>query len=68
MAKIGLYMIVLGLGSIVLNWIGWDFKILSWMGDGYGIRLGIAGVGLILAIIGLAGGEEEEKAEEKPAE
>jgi len=63
MAKLGFYLIVFGIGSIILNSIGYEFIILSWMGEGEEIRLGIAGVGLLFVLLGNIGGKSAEEAE-----
>ena len=70
MAKFGFYLIVFGIGSIILNSMGYEFIILSWMGEGEGIRLGIAGFGLLLVLLGSIGskGTEEETSEEVNSE
>jgi hypothetical protein len=65
MAKFGFYLIVFGIGSIILNSFGYEFIILSWLGEGNGIRLGIAGVGLLFVLIGGLGGQKTEEAEQQ---
>ena len=45
-------MTIFGIGSIILNSFGLEFKILFWLGEGYTSRIIIAGVGLLLVIIG----------------
>lgn len=52
MTKIGLYIALFGIGSIILNSFGYEFKILMWMGPGYGIRIGVVALGLVVAFIG----------------
>ena len=52
MTKIGLYISFFGIGSIILNSFGYEFKILMWMGSGYGIRIGVVALGLLVAFIG----------------
>lgn len=64
MTKIGLYIAFFGVGSMILNSFGYEFKILMWMGEGYGIRIGIIALGLILAFIGY---KYVDKKEETPA-
>lgn len=51
MQKIGAYLMLFGIGSIILNSFGLDFKILMWLGEGYTSRIIIAVVGLFLIII-----------------
>ena len=46
--KIGLTLIILGFGSIILNSIGLEFKILFWLGEGYLFKLLIGLAGLVL--------------------
>ena len=41
-----------GIGSIILNSFGLEFKIFMWLGEGYTSRIIIAAVGLLLVIIG----------------
>jgi hypothetical protein len=52
MSKIGLYIALFGIGSIILNSFGYEFKILMWMGPGYGIRIGVVALGLVVAFLG----------------
>jgi hypothetical protein len=52
MTKIGLYIALFGIGSIILNSFGYEFKILMWMGPGYGIRIGVVALGLLVAFLG----------------
>jgi hypothetical protein len=68
MAKLGYYLIVFGIGSIILNSMGYEFGILSWMGEGVEIRLGIAGFGLLLVLLGSIGSKSPEEAESAGAE
>lgn len=56
MKNIGWYLIIFGVGSIVLNYFGYEFKILMWMGEGYLLRGAIAIIGLLLVIF--SGGNE----------
>ena len=51
MQKIGIYLMLFGIGSIILNSFGYDFKILMWLGEGYTGRIIIAAVGLLLVIL-----------------
>lgn len=52
MTKIGLYIALFGIGSIILNSFGYEFKILMWMGPGYGIRIGVVALGILVAFLG----------------
>jgi hypothetical protein len=67
MAKFGFYLIIFGIGSIILNSMGYEFIIMSWMGEGEGIRLGIAGVGLLFVLLGNIGGKSSEEVESEGA-
>jgi len=51
MQKIGIYLILFGIGSIILNSFGFEFKILMWLGEGYTSRIMIATVGLLFVIL-----------------
>lgn len=57
MKSIGGWLIVLGLGSFVLQWLGYDFRLLSWV-DNWGstiglvIRLSCVVVGIALCVLG----------------
>jgi hypothetical protein len=59
MQKIGFYLMFFGIGSIILNFFGLEFQILMWLGEGYTGRLIIAGVGLLLIILGNSKDSEE---------
>lgn len=52
MTKIGLYICLFAIGSIILNSFGYEFKLLMWMGQGYAIRIGLFVLGLVVAFIG----------------
>jgi len=47
MRQIGVFLVILGIGSIILNEIGLEFRALMWLGEGYGIRIGIACLGIV---------------------
>jgi hypothetical protein len=58
MKSLGMWMVILSLGSFVLRMMGMDFILISWMdnwGDamGTGLRLGAAAVGAVLFVIGM---------------
>lgn len=57
MKNIGGLMVLLGLGSIVINLIGYEFRLVSWMDNwgttvGYALKIGLAVIGAILWFIG----------------
>ena len=62
MIRIGIALMIFGIGSMILNSFGYEFKILMWMGEGAGIRIGIAVVGLALIIFGAMQNKKEEEA------
>ena len=50
MKRIGLWLIILGLGSFVLSLVNFNFLLLSWVDSwgkpvGYGLRLAVAALG-----------------------
>jgi hypothetical protein len=53
MKKLGLYLFIFGVGSIILNFLHREFVILSWIDNwgptiGWGIRIGMAVAGVVL--------------------
>ncbi len=52
---------IFGIGSIIINQFGLEFKFLMWLGDGYGVRIGIAAVGLLLFFVGNTDSKESEE-------
>lgn len=63
MRDIGMYLALFGAGSIVLNMMGYEFVILSWIDNwgadmGWLIRGGMIVGGAILFFLGRRGGEE----------
>lgn len=57
MKQFGLYMMIFGVGSIVLNLVGYEFTILMWIdnwgtGVGWGIRAALIGVGAAMFFLG----------------
>jgi hypothetical protein len=52
MQKLGIYLMLFGIGSIILNSFGMEFRILFWLGEGYTSRIIITVVGLLLVIVG----------------
>jgi hypothetical protein len=65
MQKIGIYLILFGIGSMILNSYGFEFKILMWLGEGYTSRLTIVGIGLLLVLLGSIKKESEEDSQEE---
>ncbi len=70
MKSIGGLLLLFGLGSIVLNYLGREFTLLSWIDSwgpeaGWAIRIGMAVVGAGLWFVGnMAEGEPAEESEE----
>lgn len=64
MTKIGLYISLFGIGSIILNSFGYEFKILMWMGPGYGIRVGVVALGIVIAFLGYTFFDKKEEDKE----
>ena len=57
MKKIGMYLIIAGIGSILLNQFGYEFKLLMWIDNwgetvGWSIRGGAIVVGAALFFLG----------------
>jgi hypothetical protein len=61
MQKLGIYLMLFGIGSIILNSFGLEFKIFMWLGEGYTSRIIIAAVGLLLVIIGNSNNKNSEE-------
>lgn len=58
MKSIGMWMAILGVGSFILNMMGREFSLLSWIDSwgptvGIGIRVGLIVVGAILFFMGM---------------
>jgi hypothetical protein len=56
-SKFGVYLIIGGIGSIILNQFGYEFRLLSWIdawgpGVGWAIRGGLIALGAILVLLG----------------
>ncbi|QDT38530.1 hypothetical protein [Stratiformator vulcanicus] len=65
MAKLGGTLLLFGIGSMILNLLGLEFILLMWVDlwgptIGWGIRIGMAVVGLILVVVGAATDSGEE--------
>lgn len=57
MKTAGIWLLIFGVGSIALNFLGMEFKILMWIDNwgvevGWGIRVGLAVVGAVLLVLG----------------
>lgn len=57
MKNIGIYLLIAGIGSIVLNQFGYEFTLLSWIDNwgeatGWAIRAGAILAGAALAFLG----------------
>ena len=57
MKSIGIWLAIFGVGSLLLNLTGMEFKILMWIdnwgrGTGMAIRGGLTALGIVLFVIG----------------
>lgn len=57
MKQAGLYLVIFGVGSLLLNLFGYEFRILMWLDTwgetvGMAIRIGAAVVGAVLWFVG----------------
>ena len=64
MRSLGTYMALFGAGSIILHFLDMNFTILSWIDNwgntiGWGIRIALVVIGVILFIIGGTDDETE---------
>lgn len=67
MKSAGVWLMVFGFGSIVLNFLGLEFRILSWIDSwgtsvGWGIRGALAVVGVVLFVLASRGAQAQQKA------
>jgi hypothetical protein len=65
LSSIGGFLALAGIISIVLYFLGWNLRILLWIDSwgtsvGWGIRMGITVVGLVLFVIGWIMGRKKE--------
>ena len=65
MKTAGLWLVIFGIGSIVLNFLGMEFKILMWIETwgsevAWAIRIGLAVVGAVLLVLGSRQAEKQE--------
>ena len=75
MRNLGSLLLLLGIGAIALNFMGMQFRILSWIDNwgmeaGWGIRAALIVVGAILFFVGIRSKEDDssqpESAEGEP--
>lgn len=57
MKKVGAYLFIFGVGSMILNFLHREFVVLSWIDNwgpnvGWGIRIGMVVVGVVLWVVG----------------
>jgi hypothetical protein len=70
MKQLGTWLMIFGLGSIALNFLGLEFTLLMWIDNwgptvGWGIRAGLAAVGAVLFFLGMR--QTQSPAQNKPA-
>ena len=58
MKNAGVWLMIIGLGSMALNFIGYEFQLLMWIDNwgemvGWGIRGAIAVAGVVLFMLGM---------------
>ena len=73
MKNAGSMLLFLGIGTIVLNFIGYEFAILSWIDNwgetvGWVIRGAMIAVGAVLLIMGMRSPQAEPAAEQPVSE
>ncbi len=73
MKNAGSLLLFLGIGTIVLNFIGYEFAILSWIDNwgetvGWVIRGAMIAVGAVLLIMGMRSPQAEPAAEQPVSE
>ena len=57
MRQFGIYVLIFGAGSMLLNLFGYEFRLLSWIdswgeGVGWGIRIGLIALGAVMFFLG----------------
>jgi len=57
MKQLGLYVVIFGIGSMVLNYFNYEFRILMWVDNwgstvGWGIRSALVVVGAVMFFLG----------------
>jgi hypothetical protein len=62
MKSLGTWLLVFGVGSMLLNFLGYEFRILGWIDSwgpavGWSIRIGLAAVGGVLLLVGSRSGQ-----------
>ena len=58
MKNLGIYLLIAGIGSILLNQVGYEFKLLMWVDNwgattGWAIRGGAIAMGIVLFVAGI---------------
>lgn len=58
MKSLGIWLVIFGIGSLLLNMMGMEFKILMWIdnwgrGTGMAIRGGVTALGVVLFVLGM---------------
>ncbi|MEK6771298.1 MAG: hypothetical protein AABY62_06645 [Pseudomonadota bacterium] len=58
MKSLGISLVIFGIGSLLLNLMGMEFKILMWIdnwgrGAGMAIRGGVTALGVVLFVLGM---------------
>ena len=71
MSKIGGYIAIFGIASIILYFFNYELRILSWIGawgetTAWIIRIGLVVLGAVLFFIGASGDSEEEVEVQRP--
>lgn len=71
MKSIGIYLLIAGVGSIVLNQFGYEFSLLMWIDNwgetvGWAIRGGAIVVGGALMLLGMKQESSESEPESEP--
>ena len=61
MKTVGIYMVILGIGSIILNQLGYEFSLLVWIDNwGEGVGLAIRGGAILVGAILFALGAKQQ--------
>lgn len=67
MKNVGVWLMIFGFGSIALNFMGMEFRILMWIDNwgpavGWGIRAALVIVGVVLFVLGSRQVQQTQKA------
>jgi hypothetical protein len=70
MKNIGLYLVIFGIGSMIMNQFGYEFRLLMWIDNwgetvGWAIRGGAAVIGAVLWFVGYS---QQTKSDSQPEE